>query len=190
MSLRCLLGLQRPSLTAITRRHDARPSWQSTIGIMAIPLALSLAGCDASAGKSVGGRTSAPAAGERFACTPTRVYDGDGPIWCAEGPRVRLAGIAAREIDGSCRRNHPCPATTGTAARAHLVRLIGRRSGVAPTGHVLVEGPSLTCVSAGSAGGSRTAAWCVSPVQGDLSCAMVRSGYALRWDRYWRGHRC
>ena len=30
--------------------------------------------------------------GEEFTCTPTRVWDGDGPIWCAEGPRVRLAG--------------------------------------------------------------------------------------------------
>ncbi len=171
---------------------DTRLSWQRAIAIMAIPLALSLAGCDigAAALKAESGRGSAPAAGARFSCTPIKVYDGDGPIWCAEGPRVRLAGIAAREIDGSCRRNHPCPATTGTAARAHLVRLIGRSAGVAPTGHVLVEGPSLTCVSAGSAGGSGTAAWCVSPVQGDLSCAMVRSGYALPWERYWRDHRC
>lgn len=42
------------------------------------------------------------AAGHSFTCTPTRVWDGDGPIWCAEGQRIRLAGIAAREIDGSC----------------------------------------------------------------------------------------
>jgi len=34
------------------------------------------------------------------------------------------------------------------------------------------------------------AAWCVSPRSGDLSCAMVRGGWALRWDRYWRNHRC
>ena len=31
-------------------------------------------------------------AGEEFTCTPTRVWDGDGPVWCAEGPRIRLAG--------------------------------------------------------------------------------------------------
>lgn len=62
--------------------------------------------------------------GHQFNCTPTRVWDGGGPIWCAEGPRVRLAGIAAREIDG------------------------------------------------------------------DLSCSMVRKGWALRWDRFWKGHRC
>jgi hypothetical protein len=40
-------------------------------------------------------------AGIAFPCTPVAVWDGDGPIWCAEGPRLRLAGIAARELDGS-----------------------------------------------------------------------------------------
>lgn len=33
--------------------------------------------------------------GETFACTPTRVGGGDGPTWFAEGPKVRLNGIAA-----------------------------------------------------------------------------------------------
>lgn len=37
-------------------------------------------------------------AGQSFNCTPTAVYDGDGPIWCAEGPHIRLSGIAAREM--------------------------------------------------------------------------------------------
>src|SRR5687767_12542809 len=50
------------------------------------------------------------ASGQSFACTPTAVWDGDGPIWCAEGPKIRLAGIAAREIDGTCKKGHPCPA--------------------------------------------------------------------------------
>ena len=40
-------------------------------------------------------------AGQTFDCTPVRIWDGDGPIWCDEGPRIRLSGIAAREIDGS-----------------------------------------------------------------------------------------
>ena len=38
------------------------------------------------------------AAGLVFLCTPTLVADGDGPVWCAEGPRLRIAGIAARDI--------------------------------------------------------------------------------------------
>ena len=36
------------------------------------------------------------AAGVAFTCTPVAVWDGDGPIWCMEGPKIRIAGIAAR----------------------------------------------------------------------------------------------
>jgi endonuclease YncB( thermonuclease family) len=129
-------------------------------------------------------------AGQSFDCTPTRVWDGDGPVWCAEGPRIRLSGIAAREIDGTCRDNQPCPAAGAEEARDALVRLVGRPTGKSREGHVLVEGPTMRCLSVGSGGGSRTAAWCVSPIGGDLSCAMVSGGWALRWERYWRGHRC
>lgn len=43
-----------------------------------------------------------------FVCTPVAVWDGDGPIWCKEGPKIRIAGIAAREMDGTCSRGHPC----------------------------------------------------------------------------------
>ena len=129
-------------------------------------------------------------AGQVFTCTPTRVWDADGPIWCAEGPRVRLAGIAARESDGSCRQNQPCPAATAVAARNALVRLIGLQTGLSSEGHALVSGPQMRCVSEGSAGGSRTAAWCASPIGGDVSCAMVQGGWALQWKRYWRGHVC
>ncbi|MDP9414188.1 MAG: hypothetical protein M3Q08_08850 [Pseudomonadota bacterium] len=119
-------------------------------------------------------------AGERFTCTPTRVYDGDGPIWCAEGPRVRLAGIAAREMDGTCRSGHPCPAVSAEASRDHLAALVGRPTGRSAQGHILVTGPKLSCVSNGSAGGKRTAAWCTSPAAGDLSCRMVRDGYSVQ----------
>ena len=129
-------------------------------------------------------------AGQAFVCTPTRVWDGDGPVWCAEGPRIRLAGIAAREHDGSCRSNQPCPAADATEARDALVRLVGTPTGTSAQGHVLVRGPTMRCLSKGPGGGTRTAAWCVSPRGGDISCAMVRGGWALRWDRYWRAHAC
>lgn len=129
-------------------------------------------------------------AGQTFDCTPTAVWDGDGPIWCAEGPHIRLSGIAAREMDGTCRPGHPCSAADPIAARDHLVGLLGKAGGVRPTGHVIVVGPVMRCRSAGSAGGNRTAAFCTSPRSGDISCAMVRDGYAAKWDRYWKGHRC
>lgn len=129
-------------------------------------------------------------AGQSFECTPTRVWDGDGPIWCAEGPRIRLNGIAARETDGTCRSNQPCPDAPAEQSRDALVSLVGQPTGRSTEGHVLVSGPAMACVSEGSAGGDRTGAWCVSPRGGDLSCSMIASGYALRWDRYWRNHRC
>lgn len=129
-------------------------------------------------------------AGEEFACTPEAVWDGDGPVWCAEGPRIRLAGIAARELDGSCSTGHPCPDADPVAARDALAGLLGRTLGRGRHGHVLVEGPTMRCVSTGSAGRDRTGAWCVSPRAGDVSCAMVRGGWASRWDRYWKEHRC
>lgn len=130
------------------------------------------------------------AAGTDFACTPIRVWDGDGPVWCAEGPHVRLAGIAAREIDETCRSNQPCPPASAIEARDALVALLGGERGHSSEGHILVAGPTLTCRSEGSAGGTRTVAWCVTPRRVDISCAMVATGTVLRWDRYWRGHRC
>lgn len=129
-------------------------------------------------------------AGRSFACTPTAVWDGDGPIWCAEGPKIRIAGIAAREINGSCRISQPCPAVSGIEARDRLVRLFGGSRGNMPNGHIKVRSPSMTCRSDGSANGGRTVAWCTSPVFGDLSCAVVREGGAVQWPRYWRQHWC
>jgi endonuclease YncB( thermonuclease family) len=130
------------------------------------------------------------AAGTAFTCTPTAVWDGDGPVWCAEGPRVRLAGIAAREIDNTCRPGQPCPDVSGEAARDELVRLLGGPRGRLEHGHIRVSARPMKCVSDGSAGGSRTAAWCVTASGMDLNCAMIRSGAAVRWSRYWHGHRC
>ncbi|MEJ6594832.1 MAG: thermonuclease family protein [Parasphingorhabdus sp.] len=129
-------------------------------------------------------------AGNNFECTPTAVWDGDGPIWCAEGPHIRLSGIAAREMDGTCSPGHPCPDATAEQAKAALVNLVGQPVGTGPHGHTLVNGPAMRCESVGGAGGTRTAAWCVSPRGGDINCAMVKGGWAALWDRYWKGHKC
>lgn len=130
------------------------------------------------------------AAGVAFTCTPVAVWDGDGPVWCAEGPRIRIAGVAAREMDGTCRSNQPCPGVGAEDARDRLVRLLGGPKGKLGTGHIKVRSAPMRCVSEGSAGGSRTAAWCSSPIFGDLSCAVVQAGGALHWQRYWGDHRC
>ena len=130
------------------------------------------------------------ASGQTFTCTPTHIWDGDGPVWCAEGPHLRIAGIAAREMDGTCRTNQPCPAASAIEARDALVQLMGGARGTISTGHVVVRGPRLTCRSEGGAGGNRTAAWCRLPSGADLSCAMIKTGTVLRWNRYWKGPAC
>lgn len=122
--------------------------------------------------------------GSTFICTPVAVYDGDGPIWCQEGPKIRLAGVAAREMDGSCRPGHPCPSASAAQARDALVRLLGGPKGRMSTGHIVVRYPPMTCTSHGGAKGSRTAALCSAPGIGDLSCAMVRTGTVERWARF------
>lgn len=88
-------------------------------------------------------------AGESFRCTLVRVWGGDGPIWCTEGPRLRIADIAARELDRSCRRGHPCPKASGIKARAVLVELLGGSRGMTRDGHVIVAGRPMQCRSRG-----------------------------------------
>lgn len=130
-------------------------------------------------------------AGATFTCTPISVWDGDGPIACAEGPKIRLAGIAAREMDGSCRPHHPCPTATGAAARDALVRILGVARGTTADGHILITGPRLRCRSFGNAKGDRTAARCTAtPRSRDISCAMLRTGTVRIWRRFWTGPAC
>src|SRR3546814_18852332 len=67
------------------------------------------------------------------------VWDGDGPVWCSEGPHIRLSGIVAREMDGTCRPGHPCPEAGARAARDHLVSLVGKPAGTRSPGQILVR---------------------------------------------------
>ena len=111
-------------------------------------------------------------------------------MWCAEGPKLRLAGIAAREMDGSCRRGQPCPRASAQAARDALVQLLGGPRGRKPDGHVLVRAPALSCRSTGDAHYGRTGALCTLADGRGLSCVMLASKTVSRWARYARGLRC
>lgn len=117
---------------------------------------------------------------EPFVCTVASVTDGD-TFRCVETGadarqiRVRLSGVAARERDGSCRRDHPCPAASAEAATNAL--------------ETLVVGQQLECRQVGTSY-KRRAAFCRREDGTDLSCAMVQTGTVARWDRYWENHRC
>lgn len=111
-----------------------------------------------------------------FTCTVTGVHDGDGPIYCEEGPKVRLTAIAARELDGTCNPGHPCPNASAQAARSALLRL--------------TDGQRLRCEATGTSY-KRVTAWCWRSDGLELNCAMVRSGTALRWAKFDReGRMC
>lgn len=161
---------------APARRRDRR----YRLFVLALAIVQLLALVFALAGPAIG-RPAPVAAGRSFACRPIAVWDGDGPIWCREGARVRLAGIATRELDGTCRPGHPCPAASGIAARDSLVRILGGARGRRPEGHVIVAGPALTCRSLGADRYARTLAHCAAPAIGDLGRAQIRAGVALRW---------
>ena len=114
------------------------------------------------------------AAGSQFPCTVLSVYDGDGPINCAEQDMqgkpvaVRLRGIEARETDDSCRPQELCPEMSGAEAKDILTRLaVGR----------------LECTSHGPSY-NRVDARCRNASGQDLSCEMIRSGGAMRWPEY------
>ena len=115
-----------------------------------------------------------------FLCTPIAIWDGDGPLWCEQGQKIRIANISAREIDGTCRRGHPCPSASGVEARDALVNLLGERTGRWKTGHITVRGPTLRCVAEGESYG-RIVASCALPDGRDLGDAMLATGTVLRW---------
>lgn len=116
----------------------------------------------------------------RFSCTVAYVIDGD-TLACEETEqsgrqiRVRLAGIAARESDGTCARGHPCPVASAALATSALQRL--------------ASGQRLSCESTGQTYG-RIAAFCRRKDDVDLSCAMLASGTVEVWRRYWGNHAC
>jgi endonuclease YncB( thermonuclease family) len=104
-----------------------------------------------------------------FACASPAVHDGD-TMTCADGRRVRVEAIAAREIrDNRCNRGHPCPRASAAAARAAL--------------RELVEGRRLRCREVGRSY-DRVVGRCRLPDGRDLSCAMLRTGTVLRWARH------
>ena len=115
----------------------------------------------------------AAAAGHGFACVVDYVNDGD-TLRCQDGTRVRLSGIDAPELPGHCATGRQCVTGDPYASKRQLESLV-----IGQTIQCEVDGQSY----------NRVTAWCVIG-RTDINCAMVDSGYAVRWDRYWRGHRC
>lgn len=113
-----------------------------------------------------------PQRNSAFSCVVSYVTDGD-TFRCSNGTRVRLSSIDTPEMPGSCRQGRACAPGNPYAAKAALQRLIAGRT--------------VQCQPVGTSYG-RVAAWC--SVGGmDLSCAMVRGGYAVRLPKLDRERR-
>jgi len=105
---------------------------------------------------------------DRFSCAVAYVNDGD-TLRCADGTRVRLHAVAARESDETCSPGHPCPAASAASAKAELERL--------------VIGLTITCSQTGRSY-NRITAICWTPAEVEVNCAMIRSGTAVVWKRF------
>ena len=112
--------------------------------------------------------SSPPPGGRRFSCQVSSVTDGD-TFRCADGERVRLHAVAARETDETCSGGHPCPSASGASATAELGRL--------------VRGGALSCQAVGRSY-DRVTAICWTAAGVEVNCAMVRSGTTVIWDRF------
>jgi endonuclease YncB( thermonuclease family) len=103
----------------------------------------------------------------RLTCQVAYVHDGD-TFRCRDGTRIRLSAIDAPEMPGACRPGRSCAAGNPYQARASLVGLI--------------NGRTVQCEPVGRSY-NRIAAWC-SVGGSDLSCAMMRSGHAVRLPKF------
>lgn len=117
-----------------------------------------------------------------FSCTVTRVHDGDGPIWCSSGVKVRIAGVQAPDFESAspCRAEDPrrvnyrCDDAAAKRSQQIVERLVLRKT--------------LQCEATGKSY-ARIVARCTLPDGRSLSCAAIAAGAAVRWDRYWRQYK-
>ena len=117
-----------------------------------------------------------------FTCDVVRIHDGDGPLWCRSGEKVRVAGIQAPDFQSAepCRRPVARRAayTCDDRAAARSQRIVSS----------LVMSKRLTCQPMGKSY-SRIVARCTLPDGRSLSCAAIAAGAAVRWERFWRQYR-
>lgn len=101
-------------------------------------------------------------------CIAPVVIDAD-TLRCRSGERIRIAAISARERNGTCNPNNPCPTMRHEQAQPIVQRLIAGRT--------------LHCRQVGTSW-NRIVATCALPGGRDLGCAIIRTGAALDWPSY------
>lgn len=112
---------------------------------------------------------SAATSDQTFACPSPSHYDGDAIRCGFAGRSMRLYGIDAPEMPGACRPGRQCTPGDPFAARDHLA--------------ALTRGASVRCRQVDADRYGRRVVQCSAGTI-DLSCQMVRDGYAV--ERYGR----
>lgn len=124
----------------------------------------------------------AAAALPSFTCDVIRVHDGDGPLWCRSGQKVRIASVQAPDFKNAqpCRRPkarraaYTCDDTAAERSRVIVERLVLRqRMSCQPVDHSY----------------NRVVARCTLIDGRSLSCAVIAAGAAVAWPTYWRRYR-
>lgn len=100
--------------------------------------------------------------GSTFSCSVATITDGD-TLRCADGTRVRIAGIDAPEMT-PCAQGRQCTPGDAAASKRALA--------------AMAAGRTLSCQRVGTSY-KRAVAFC-SAGGVDLSCAQVQSGHAVR----------
>jgi len=124
----------------------------------------------------------AAAAMPSFTCDVIRVHDGDGPLWCRSGQKVRIAGVQAPDFESAqpCRRPaarraaYTCDDDAAKRSRTIVERLVLHHR--------------LSCQPVDRSY-NRVVARCTLPDGRSLSCAVIAAGAATRWPAYWRRYR-
>ena len=111
-----------------------------------------------------------------FACHVVKVHDGDGPIWCANGIKVRVAGVQAPDYEDTtpCREHraeYTCSDAEADRSRDITVSIVLHKT--------------MTCQPVGKSY-KRVVARCTLEDGRSLSCALIAHGAAVKWDRWWR----
>jgi len=122
-----------------------------------------------------------------FICAALAIHDVDGPIRCHNGIEIRLAGIGATEMDGTCRPNQPCIPGDPREQRRVMAQVMGaeiEREDAEDNGSVWFKQPvGLACEQVGKSY-RRVVAYCAAPYGRDLSCEAIRAGIAARWAKF------
>ncbi|WP_323809948.1 thermonuclease family protein [Sphingobium baderi] len=104
----------------------------------------------------------------RFTCNVSSITDGD-TLRCADGTKIRLHAVAARESDETCKVGHPCPSASGASATAKLTEF--------------ASGQTLQCEQTGTSY-NRVTAVCWNEANTEINCAMVQSGTTVIWPKF------